>query len=125
MAPFCISGRGYIQVLGPKEILYMDQMIQNTRIAKDDSTEVAKVERTQVKRKEKHLKDEHSHGTNAIQFPESGHTIKLQTRAALSTFTISKPTLEECENAPKENVITMGMENWNPQSHYDDMGNAT
>ena len=58
----------------------------------------------------RHLKDPSSKGTHSIHFP-NGHVIDLQTRGALSTFKVSKPTMEEYLNTPVEDIVDIVFEN--------------
>ena len=61
-----------------------------------------------------HWKDKDKRGTQTIIFPDT--SIDLILRAALFTFKISKPTLEEYANTPDECIIDVGLDNWIPIS---------
>jgi hypothetical protein len=67
----------------------------------------------------RHLKDETTNGTHTITFPSEGHVINLTTRGALSTFSVSKPTLSEYLNASESTIVDISIENWNPQEHHE------
>ena len=58
----------------------------------------------------KHLKSPHEHGTQTIQ-TNTGETIDLEIRAALSTFAISRPTIEEWQSANPEDIIEISPPN--------------
>ena len=68
----------------------------------------------------RHLKDAVSNGTHSITFPQSDKSIDLTTRAALSTFSVSKPTLQEYLDTPEEEVLDIALEHWNPQEHNEE-----
>ena len=63
-----------------------------------------------------HLKDSTTNGTHSITFPNHGQIINLVTRGALSTFTVSKPTLDEYLHTPEEQILDIAIENWNPKN---------
>ena len=46
--------------------------------------------------------------------------IDLKIGDTLLTFTVTKPTMEEWLNASPEDIIQMGIPNWNPKEHCDD-----
>ena len=64
-----------------------------------------------------HRKDEHTLGTQAMHFPEKGEKIDFHLKAALFTFELQKPTMEEHLNWPEEDIIDIAVEDWNPQEH--------
>ena len=68
----------------------------------------------------RHLKDVTSNGTHSIILPEMDRTIHLTTRAALSTFTVTKPTLKEYLDTPEEEILDIAIEHWNPQEHNEE-----
>ena len=72
----------------------------------------------------RHLRDVDTHGTHSIKF-SNGHIIDLKTRGALPTFSVSKPTIEEYLNAPKDDIVNIAFEHWNPQSHHEDQLKTT
>ena len=67
-----------------------------------------------------HLKDEGTHGTHSMKFPGSEHALDLETRGALPTFRVMKPTMEEYLNAQDNDIVDIAFPNWNPQDHYDE-----
>jgi hypothetical protein len=65
-----------------------------------------------------HNKDDSKNkGSQSIIFLDDNQTIDLRVRAALMTFIVCKPTIEECKTLP---VVDVAIENWNPQKHFDD-----
>ena len=71
-----------------------------------------------------HRKDENTLGTQAMHFPEKGEKIDFHLKAALFTFELQKPTMEEHLNWPEEDIIDIAVEDWNPQKHTDDIHSA-
>ena len=70
-----------------------------------------------------HRKDAHNYGAQSIYFPAHDKTIALNVKAALFTFSLEKPTMEECLEALEGNgtIIDVSEPNWNPQEHTDDV----
>jgi len=66
---------------------------------------------------ENHWKSPGEKGTHSIMFPD--HTIGLTTRNALSTFKISKPTMDQYINWKEEDILDIAIENWDPQVYSD------
>ncbi len=70
---------------------------------------------------ERHKVNQTSQGTHSIIFPDEETQIKLVTRGALSTFEVSKPTMEEYLNAKEEDIYDISVTNWDPQDYYDNV----
>src|SRR5210317_1835488 len=68
----------------------------------------------------RHMKSPTEQGTHSIQIPNN-ITIGLQTRAALSTFVLSRPSWDQWIHATSDQIVKISQENWNPQLHYEDM----
>ena len=72
----------------------------------------------------RHLRDVETHGTHSIKF-SNGHVIDLKTRCALPTFSVSKRTLEEYLNAPKDDIVDIVFEHWDRHTHHEDQLETT
>src|SRR5210317_1676739 len=68
----------------------------------------------------RHMKSPTERGTHSIQIPNNV-TIGLQTRAALSTFVLSRPSWDQWVHATPDQIVDISQENWNPQLHYEDI----
>ena len=65
-----------------------------------------------------HWKAPNEKGTQSLTFPNT--SIDLVLRAALFTFKVSKPTMEEYVTFPEERILDIGLENWDPHQYTDD-----
>ena len=66
-----------------------------------------------------HLKSPTECGTQTIQ-TSNDKTIDLEMRAALSTFVILRPIMQEWLSANAEDIIEISPGNWNPQEHHEE-----